>query len=33
MDKRVSESGDSSGYESGVQTNKSLWRKKEPEEQ
>ncbi|KAJ6320922.1 hypothetical protein OIU78_016169 [Salix suchowensis] len=33
MDKRVSESGDSSGYESGVQTNKSLWRKQEPEEQ
>ncbi|KAJ6971677.1 hypothetical protein D5086_025465 [Populus alba] len=33
MDKRVSESGDSSGYESGVQTTKSLWRKKEPEEQ
>ncbi|XVF39903.1 hypothetical protein PTKIN_Ptkin01aG0070200 [Pterospermum kingtungense] len=26
-DKRVNESGDSSGYESGAQTNRSLWRK------
>lgn len=33
MEKGVSESGDSSGYESGVQTNKPLWRKLEPEEQ
>ncbi|CAK7347524.1 unnamed protein product [Dovyalis caffra] len=33
MDKRVSESGDSSGYESGAHTNRSLWRKQEPEEQ
>lgn len=32
-DKRVIESGDSSGYESGAQTNISLWRKQEPEEQ
>ncbi|KAF2324357.1 hypothetical protein GH714_012780 [Hevea brasiliensis] len=32
-DKRVTESGDSSGYESGAQTNRSLWRKQEPEEQ
>lgn len=32
-DKRVNESGDSSGYESGAQTNKSLWRKQESEEQ
>ncbi|MBA0837416.1 hypothetical protein Goarm_009576 [Gossypium armourianum] len=28
-DKRVNESGDSSGYESGAQTNRSLWRKQE----
>ncbi|KAK9184271.1 hypothetical protein WN943_024619 [Citrus x changshan-huyou] len=33
MEKGVSESGDSSGYESGVKTNKPLWRKLEPEEQ
>ncbi|KAJ0087514.1 hypothetical protein Patl1_08919 [Pistacia atlantica] len=33
MEKGVSESGDSSGYESSVQTNKPLWRKQEPEEQ
>lgn len=32
-DKRVNESGDSSGYESGAQTNRSLWRKQESEEQ
>ncbi|XP_015575246.2 probable serine/threonine-protein kinase At1g01540 [Ricinus communis] len=32
-DKRVSESGDSSGYESGAQTNRTLWRKQEGEEQ
>ncbi|XWS21215.1 hypothetical protein CRYUN_Cryun30bG0036400 [Craigia yunnanensis] len=31
--KRVNESGDSSGYESGAQTNRSLWRKQESEEQ
>lgn len=29
MDKRIIESGDSSGYESTVQTNRSLLRKKE----
>lgn len=28
-DKCVNESGDSSGYESGAQTNRSLWRKQE----
>ncbi|XP_044512175.1 probable serine/threonine-protein kinase At1g01540 [Mangifera indica] len=33
MEKGVSESGDSSGYESSAQTNRSLWRKQEPEEQ
>ncbi|KAJ0024880.1 hypothetical protein Pint_08748 [Pistacia integerrima] len=33
MEKGVSESGDSSGYESSVQTNKPLWRKQEPEQQ
>ncbi|KAJ7966601.1 Protein kinase family protein [Quillaja saponaria] len=33
MEKHVTESGDSSGYESGVQTSRSLWRKQEPEEQ
>ncbi|TXG52438.1 hypothetical protein EZV62_021607 [Acer yangbiense] len=33
MDNGVSESGDSSGYESGVQTKKSLWRKQEDAEQ
>ncbi|KAJ4840851.1 hypothetical protein Tsubulata_027785 [Turnera subulata] len=32
-DKHVNESGDSSGYESTAQTNRSLWRKQEPEEQ
>ncbi|KAF5740668.1 Serine/threonine-protein kinase [Tripterygium wilfordii] len=32
MEKTVSESGDSSGYESGMQTNRSLWRKQEVEE-
>ncbi|XVE70107.1 hypothetical protein DITRI_Ditri10aG0045000 [Diplodiscus trichospermus] len=32
-DKRVNESGDSSGYESGAQTNRSLLRKPESEEQ
>ncbi|OMO78873.1 hypothetical protein CCACVL1_14029 [Corchorus capsularis] len=32
-EKRVNESGDSSGYESGAQTNRSLWRKQESEEQ
>ncbi|XVF36300.1 hypothetical protein REPUB_Repub19eG0046500 [Reevesia pubescens] len=32
-DQRVNESGDSSGCESGAQTNRSLWRKKESEEQ
>ncbi|KAK6278263.1 hypothetical protein POUND7_018586 [Theobroma cacao] len=32
-DKRVNESGDSSGYESGAQTNRSRWRKQESEEQ
>ena len=32
-DKRVNESGDSSGYESGAQTKRSLWRKQESEEQ
>ncbi|XP_021284602.1 probable serine/threonine-protein kinase At1g01540 [Herrania umbratica] len=32
-DKRVNESGDSSGYESGAQANRSLWRKQESEEQ
>uniref|UniRef100_A0A2P2LKH4 non-specific serine/threonine protein kinase n=2 Tax=Rhizophora mucronata TaxID=61149 RepID=A0A2P2LKH4_RHIMU len=32
MDKHVSESGDSSGYESSAQINKSLWRKQESEE-
>ncbi|PQQ14343.1 putative serine/threonine-protein kinase [Prunus yedoensis var. nudiflora] len=33
MDKRVIESGDSSGYDSGAQTNQSLWRKRELEEE
>lgn len=33
MDKRLIESGDSSGYESGTQTNRSLWKRQEPEEQ
>ncbi|XP_057974237.1 probable serine/threonine-protein kinase At1g01540 [Malania oleifera] len=33
MEKRMIESGDSSGYESGAQTNRSLWRKQDPEEQ
>ncbi|KAL5777732.1 hypothetical protein ACOSP7_010658 [Xanthoceras sorbifolium] len=33
MEKGVSESGDSSGYESGAQTSKSLWKKQEPAEQ
>ncbi|KAK1555200.1 hypothetical protein Q3G72_023269 [Acer saccharum] len=33
MDNGVSESGDSSGYESGVQTKKPLWRKQEDAEQ
>ncbi|KAF7830610.1 putative serine/threonine-protein kinase [Senna tora] len=33
MEKRVGESGDSSGYESSVHANNSLWRKQEPEEQ
>ncbi|KAM0973478.1 hypothetical protein ACFX2J_016650 [Malus domestica] len=33
MDKRVIESGDSSGYESSAQTNMSLWRKQEVEEE
>ncbi|KAE8659120.1 putative serine/threonine-protein kinase [Hibiscus syriacus] len=32
-DKPVNESGDSSGYESGAQTNRSLWRKPESGEQ
>ncbi|XP_050206688.1 probable serine/threonine-protein kinase At1g01540 [Mercurialis annua] len=32
-EKRVNESGDSSGYESGAQTNRTLWRKQEAEEQ
>ncbi|KAF5444916.1 hypothetical protein F2P56_034007 [Juglans regia] len=31
-EKRVNESGDSSGYESGAQANRSLWRKNVPEE-
>ncbi|PSR99786.1 Serine/threonine-protein kinase [Actinidia chinensis var. chinensis] len=31
MDKSVIESGDSSGYESAAQVNRSLWRKQEPE--
>ncbi|XWS14723.1 hypothetical protein CRYUN_Cryun35bG0033200 [Craigia yunnanensis] len=33
IDKRVNESGDSSGYENGAQTNRLLWRKQESEEQ
>ncbi|XP_030950245.1 probable serine/threonine-protein kinase At1g01540 [Quercus lobata] len=33
MEKHVTESGESSGYESGAQINRSLWRKQEPEEQ
>uniref|UniRef100_A0A5B7AA04 non-specific serine/threonine protein kinase n=1 Tax=Davidia involucrata TaxID=16924 RepID=A0A5B7AA04_DAVIN len=33
MEKRVIESGDSSGYESSAQTNRSLWTKQEPEEE
>ncbi|KAK7836691.1 putative serine/threonine-protein kinase [Quercus suber] len=33
MEKHVTESGESSGYESGAQVNRSLWRKQEPEEQ
>lgn len=33
MEKRINESGDSSGYESGALTNRSLERKHEPEEQ
>ncbi|KAI4353124.1 hypothetical protein L6164_002095 [Bauhinia variegata] len=33
MEKQISESGDSSGYESGAQINRSLWRKQEPEDQ
>ncbi|KAE8727980.1 putative receptor-like protein kinase [Hibiscus syriacus] len=32
-EKPMNESGDSSGYESGAQTNRSLWRKPESEEQ
>lgn len=32
-EKRVNEPGDSSGYESAAQTNMSLWREQEPEEQ
>lgn len=32
MEKRLIESGDSSGYESSVQTNRSLQRKEEPDE-
>lgn len=31
-DKPVNESGDSSGYESGAHTNRSIWRKQESEE-
>ncbi|KAK9271182.1 hypothetical protein L1049_026771 [Liquidambar formosana] len=33
MERLMIESGDSSGYESGTQTNRSLWRKQETEEQ
>ncbi|CAK9177025.1 unnamed protein product [Ilex paraguariensis] len=33
MEKRVIESGDSSGYESSAQTNRSLWRKQETDEE
>lgn len=33
MEKQVNESGDSSGYESGAQINRSLWRKQGPDEQ
>ncbi|KAF8030558.1 hypothetical protein BT93_E2863 [Corymbia citriodora subsp. variegata] len=33
LDKRVTESGDSSGYESSVQSNMSMLRKQDPEEQ
>ncbi|KAF5468240.1 hypothetical protein F2P56_012407 [Juglans regia] len=33
MEKQVNESGDSSGYESGAQINRSSWRKQGPEEQ
>ncbi|KAI8015164.1 putative serine/threonine-protein kinase [Camellia lanceoleosa] len=33
MEKCVIESGDSSGYESAVQANRSLWRRQEPEEE
>jgi hypothetical protein len=33
MDKRINESGDSSGYESSALTNRCLERKPEPEEQ
>lgn len=33
MEKQVNESGDSSGYESGAQVNRSVWRKQGLEEQ
>ncbi|GLT34203.1 hypothetical protein SLA2020_087300 [Shorea laevis] len=32
-EKHINESGDSSGYDSSVQTNRSVWRKQEPEGQ